>query len=131
MLGKGRQSGKRLHRGQSRNFSEEYCVCPQCGYSTPHEQGIPCNTKKCPECNVFLIREQNANVTNNQMLNHKESKNMDLPGVNADLCTGCGACIDVCPMEAIIMEDGIAKIDEEKCSNCRVCEDECPVEAIN
>ena len=65
------------------------------------------------------------------MFNNKKSKNIDFPRVDADLCTGCGACIDVCPMEAIFMEDGIAKIDEEKCSNCRVCEDECPVEAIN
>lgn len=56
---------------------------------------------------------------------------MDFPTINKDECTGCGACIDVCPMDAIILEDGIAKIVEENCSDCRACESECPVEAIS
>jgi len=26
---------------------------------------------------------------------------MDFPKVNPDICTGCGICVDSCPMDAI------------------------------
>ncbi len=55
---------------------------------------------------------------------------MDFPEINQELCTGCGACIDICPMEAIVMQDGKACIVEDNCGNCRVCESACPLEAI-
>ncbi|HBH49557.1 MAG TPA: ferredoxin [Bacteroidales bacterium] len=55
---------------------------------------------------------------------------MELPVVDQELCTGCGACVDVCPTEAIIIEDGKAIIIGDDCTNCRACESECPVEAI-
>ncbi|RPH73499.1 4Fe-4S dicluster domain-containing protein [bacterium] len=57
--------------------------------------------------------------------------NMDFPEVNTAVCTGCGNCIDICPMEAITLVNEKAFIDPEKCSNCRLCENECPVEAIS
>ena len=33
------------------------CVCPKCGYSVPHERGVPCLNLKCPECNLNLERK--------------------------------------------------------------------------
>ena len=51
--------------------------------------------------------------------------------VDSGTCTGCGACVDCCPSEAIEMVDGKAVIDAEKCVDCGVCVDECPVEAIS
>ncbi len=57
--------------------------------------------------------------------------NMDFPEVNPDICTGCGICIDLCPMGAIILVNGAAFIDSGQCNNCRLCESECPLEAIN
>lgn len=56
---------------------------------------------------------------------------MDYPVIDKNLCSGCGACVDVCPMEAIEIVNGIAKIITDNCSNCRICESECPVEAIS
>lgn len=53
--------------------------------------------------------------------------------LNKEACTGCGACYNICPMEAIsIKEDkyGFYKpvIDEQKCTNCGLCEKTCPLD---
>lgn len=49
--------------------------------------------------------------------------------VNKDECIGCGACVEVCPQEAITMND-IAVIDVNECIDCGACVDECPNGAI-
>lgn len=49
--------------------------------------------------------------------------------VNEEECTGCETCIDACPIEAIEMKDGIAKI-KDNCNSCNACIESCPVEAI-
>lgn len=45
-------------------------------------------------------------------------------------CTGCEACVNSCPVEAIKMRDGKASVTDE-CVDCGVCVDECPIEAIS
>jgi electron transfer flavoprotein alpha subunit len=49
--------------------------------------------------------------------------------VDEEECTGCESCIDACPIEAIEMVDGIAKI-KDNCNSCNACIESCPVEAI-
>lgn len=51
--------------------------------------------------------------------------------VDKDNCVGCGACVGVCPNEAIKMVDGIAVIDPDACIDCGACEGECPNGAIS
>jgi len=51
--------------------------------------------------------------------------------INAETCTGCATCVDICPVEAIKMENDKAIIDEDDCVDCGTCVDECPVEAIS
>ena len=50
--------------------------------------------------------------------------------VDPDLCVGCGACADACPVAAIEVREGIAGVDVEECTDCRACEEECPNSAI-
>ena len=49
--------------------------------------------------------------------------------VDKDKCTGCGLCVDVCPVEAISIDE-IAVVDGDLCTDCGSCVDECPNEAI-
>ena len=51
--------------------------------------------------------------------------------VDKETCIGCGTCKSVCPVEAIDMVDGKAKINKEICISCGACKASCPVEAIS
>ena len=57
-------------------------------------------------------------------------KTIVFPKVNPELCTGCGTCIDICPKNAIVMQDDKAYIQENLCKNCKKCVRVCPSGAI-
>lgn len=46
-------------------------------------------------------------------------------------CLGCGDCAAVCPVDAICMKDGIARIDRRTCIGCGLCVNTCPKEIIS
>ncbi|MBQ8600633.1 MAG: RnfABCDGE type electron transport complex subunit B [Clostridia bacterium] len=46
-------------------------------------------------------------------------------------CLGCGDCADVCPVDAICLKDGIARIDRRICIGCGMCVKTCPKEIIS
>lgn len=45
-------------------------------------------------------------------------------------CTGCGVCVDVCPLGAIRVE-GVAVIDAAVCDRCGACAAACPNQALS
>lgn len=48
-----------------------------------------------------------------------------------DRCTGCGECVDICPVKAVVVEDGLAVVDKEWCIGCGVCATRCDFDAIS
>jgi electron transport complex protein RnfB len=62
----------------------------------------------------------------------------ELAVVYADNCTGCEACIEVCPVDCIYKVPGedlpglqyFVDIDLERCIGCKLCERWCPWDAI-
>ena len=47
------------------------------------------------------------------------------------VCTQCGKCADVCPMEAIRQNpQGVYMIDRKACIGCLACADICPADVI-
>jgi ferredoxin len=53
--------------------------------------------------------------------------------IDSEKCMSCGACVTLCPVGAITMdEDATVVIDKEKCigSTCGACVDACPARAI-
>ena len=51
--------------------------------------------------------------------------------INADTCTSCGACADVCPSDAISEGEGCYVIDPDLCTDCDLCTPECPSDSIS
>lgn len=51
--------------------------------------------------------------------------------IDHEKCIGCGACVDVCPVGALSMDNEKAVVDKETCIDCGACIPECPVEAIS
>lgn len=43
----------------------------------------------------------------------------------------CGACTEVCPVDAISAGDPRYIINPDTCTDCGACEPECPVDAIS
>jgi len=50
-MGRGRRGGFGLGPGGD-------CVCPDCGYSIPHQLWIPCNDSRCPHCDTIMERKE-------------------------------------------------------------------------
>ena len=50
--------------------------------------------------------------------------------LDKEKCTGCGICVDVCPVNAMEISDGVLSIDRASCTLCGVCVSVCPVNAI-
>ncbi len=92
------------------------------GSNIEKEENSICNCcKDC--CDIFTLWRNGAAP----MIN---STNY-LSVIDPDACTGCGICVDRCPMDAIAMKDGIAVREEDYCIGCGVCARFCPSDAIS
>lgn len=64
-------------------------------------------------------------MKNNTFINIKQSN-----------CCGCTACFNICPNNAIVMENDVygnlfPKVDSDKCIECKLCEKICPLNNAN
>jgi len=53
-----------------------------------------------------------------------------IPEVAGDRCNGCQECFRVCPVNAVRMEDGTARILKRQCIHCLCCHEVCRSNAI-
>ncbi len=55
------------------------------------------------------------------------------PRINHNLCTLCGACMEICPArpKALSIRHGRVAINDERCILCYCCNEICPSRAVN
>jgi len=56
---------------------------------------------------------------------------MEKPYVDNKKCTGCGTCVEVCPVNVFVIKGKKSIVKQpEACIQCRACEVSCPEKAI-
>ncbi|MCP4023790.1 MAG: 4Fe-4S dicluster domain-containing protein, partial [Desulfobacteraceae bacterium] len=82
-----------------------------------------CNCCGCACWNVGSIRRRK--IARDELMAVYYLRQTDL-----DNCTGCGECVDICPVAAIEIKDDIAVVDLEWCIGCGVCANKCEFDAV-
>jgi NAD-dependent dihydropyrimidine dehydrogenase PreA subunit len=52
------------------------------------------------------------------------------PKADPDLCTGCGSCVEQCPVSALTLDEGLPLVDPDRCIACYCCQEICPEKAM-
>lgn len=103
----------------------------QFGENVQNEVSFICNCCGC--CCEAMIAARNFGL-----MNPVHTSNFS-PKIAEDTCTGCGKCVEVCPVEAIGLVSANdpknvrrkrARVDEKICLGCGVCARSCVAECI-
>lgn len=113
--------------------------CGQCGYPgcRPYAEAIahgePIN--KCPPGGeaVIAVLAKLLNrpvVTLNEQFGQHEPKRLAV--IREEDCIGCGRCLPVCPVDAILgASQYLHTVIADECTGCDLCLKECPVDCID
>lgn len=85
--------------------------------------------KECPK-DLFELRKRAKKERKIYVACRNEDKGGIAKKSCSVACIGCNKCFNVCPYEAITMENNLAFINSEKCKLCRKCVPECPTHSI-
>ncbi|MFH0860516.1 MAG: DUF362 domain-containing protein [Candidatus Altiarchaeota archaeon] len=60
------------------------------------------------------------------------SRSLFIPSPHSNSnCVGCGICVENCPVDAITLKDGRARMDLSMCIRCYCCHEMCPHHAVD
>jgi MinD superfamily P-loop ATPase len=76
------------------------------------------------------VEAPNSHIFIQPELDQFEDVNVLIPSVDAETCTGCGKCAEVCQFHAIVVIGGQTLVFPEMCHGCGSCTLICPEEAI-
>jgi uncharacterized protein (DUF362 family)/NAD-dependent dihydropyrimidine dehydrogenase PreA subunit len=59
-----------------------------------------------------------------------QTKTRVRPQADPELCTGCGTCVEHCPVSALAMNENVPVADADTCITCFCCQEICPEKAM-
>lgn len=71
-----------------------------------------------------------AIVSNPTLQNLLDAKTRVTPAANPETCTGCGSCVEHCPVSALTMVQELPVVNPELCIACFCCQEICPEKAM-
>jgi uncharacterized protein (DUF362 family)/Pyruvate/2-oxoacid:ferredoxin oxidoreductase delta subunit len=71
-----------------------------------------------------------ANVQNEDLKALIQHRILLRPQADPEMCTGCGTCVDQCPVSALSMPDHLPQVDADTCITCFCCQEICPEKAM-
>lgn len=137
----GNTAASLIKNGYARSVSVDECMdklhlayehnLVQFGENVRNNVAFICNCCGC--CCEALVAQKRFGF-----LNPVHTSNF-IVEIEQDKCTGCGKCIDICPVEALSLVSSNdphntkkrkAKLTEHDCLGCAVCVRNCPTKAI-
>lgn len=85
--------------------------------------------KRLPDFKVPPLGGE-AIASNSAAVEFIHSRTLFRPHPAPELCTGCGTCVDHCPVSALSMHDELPQVDADTCIICFCCQEVCPEKAI-
>ena len=91
-----------------------------------------------PEGGEIFIEIDGTDEEINRVIDLFEEKGVETEKVERSIrldkeaCVHCGACVSICPTDALTLSDDYELIlDEEECVYCKACIPACPVKALS
>lgn len=127
--GMGKGMGRGMGRGMSMGAGFGMSNWPTGGQvaSPSASEPDPEQAKASLQEQVQILEQQKRQIE--QRIRELETAHRSIAVVDPEKCTGCGICVDACPVGAIVVSEK-AVINDELCTGCAACMTECPNEAI-
>lgn len=94
-----------------------------------YDYGYDDDLKNCPAASCHtLLRRSSGNGISLDVQGELITKTKVT--VDQSLCVGCGACVDICPVSAVSINDGKVSVDQDICVECCSCAATCMENAI-
>lgn len=88
------------------------------------------NCSGCGTCRITCALENFKQVNPSMALLRIQGRFPEPGDYRIHFCDQCGACAEACPVEAIELKSGIYVVNAEECTGCMICVDVCPNEVM-
>ncbi|MBN2018677.1 MAG: 4Fe-4S binding protein [Sedimentisphaerales bacterium] len=128
--GRGMGKGRGMGRGRGMGMGRYAGMPGPAGFETGQPTFVPSDRDQelaALKKHAEILQQQRQQIE--KRISEIETGHKAAAFVQADKCTGCGICVDVCPVNAIRVNKQ-ATVNQDLCTACAACVSACPNGAI-